>query len=428
MGIHSNGTTSNNGRPLRSVYLDHAATTGVLPEVVDVMLPYYTEKYGNPSSVHAWGRAAHQGMEGARRQVANVLGCRPREIVFTSGGTESDNMAMKGVAWAYKRSLRPTADGGRSTADDQHSPSTVHHPSSNGPGHIIISAIEHHAIIHSAEELEHFGFEVTTVPVDSYGIVDPRDVERAMRPDTVLVSIMYANNEIGTIQPVREIADIAHRGGAYFHTDAVQAGAYLPLKVDDLGADLLSLSAHKFYGPKGVGILYIRNGTVIVPIQHGGSQESRRRASTENVPGIVGLGAALARAHANLESEGDYIRGLRDRLIAGIIERIPGSHLMGHPTERLPNNANFCIEGLEAETLLLKLDMRGIGASSGAACASGSTEPSHVLRALGVPRDLAEGSLRLTLGLDNTADDIGYTLDVLASCVAELRTSEPARV
>ena len=408
MGIHSNGTTSNNGIPLRSVYLDHAATTGVLPEVLDAMIPYYTEKYGNPSSVHAWGRAAHQGMEGARRQVASVLACRPREIVFTSGGTESDNLALKGVAWAYRRGLNPNKQ-----------PDT-------GPGHIIISAIEHHAIIHSAEELEHFGFEVTTVPVDSYGIVDPDDVERAMRPNTVLVSIMYANNEIGTIQPVREIAGIAHKGGSYFHTDAVQGGAYLTLNVDSLGADLLSLSAHKFYGPKGVGILYIRNGTAILPIQHGGSQESRRRASTENVPGIVGLGAALARAHANLDAEGEYVRGLRGRLIAGIMERIPGVHLMGHPTTRLPNNANFCIEGIEAETLLLKLDMRGIGASSGAACASGSTEPSHVLRALGVSRDLAEGSLRLTIGIDNTAEDIEYTLDVLESCVVELRASEPA--
>lgn len=408
MGIHSNGTTSNNGIPQRSVYLDHAATTGVLPEVVDAIIPYYTEKYGNPSSVHAWGRAAHQGMEAARRQVSVVLGCRPREIVFTSGGTESDNLAMKGVAWAWRRR---TTDDGRPA---------------DGPGHIIISAIEHHAIIHSAEELEQHGFEITTVPVDSYGVVNPDDVARAMRPDTILVSIMYANNEIGTIQPVRQIADIAHAGGAYFHTDAVQAGGYLSLNVNELGADMLSLSAHKFYGPKGVGILYIKNGTAILPIQHGGSQESRRRASTENVPGIVGLGVALTRSHANLQAEGEYVRNLRDRLVNGIMERIPNVHYMGHPTERLPNNASFCIEGIEAETLLLKLDMRGIGASSGAACASGSTEPSHVLRALGVPRDLAEGSLRLTLGIDNTAEDIDYTLEVLQSCVAELRTSEPA--
>lgn len=408
MGIHSNGTTSNNGIPQRSVYLDHAATTGVLPEVVEAIIPYYTEKYGNPSSVHAWGRAAHQGMEAARRQVSVVLGCRPREIVFTSGGTESDNLAMKGVAWAYRRGLNP----GRQPSE--------------GPGHIIISAIEHHAIIHSAEELEQHGFEITTVPVDSYGVVNPEDVARAMRPDTILVSIMYANNEIGTIQPVRQIADIAHAGGAYFHTDAVQAGGYLSLDVNELGADLLSLSAHKFYGPKGVGILYIKNGTAILPIQHGGSQESRRRASTENVPGIVGLGAALTRSHANLQAEAEYVRNLRDRLVSGIMERIQGVHFMGHPTERLPNSASFCIEGIEAETLLLKLDMRGIGASSGAACASGSTEPSHVLRALGVPRDLAEGSLRLTLGIDNTAEDIDYTLEVLQSCVGELRTTEAA--
>ena len=257
-------------------------------------------------------------------------------------------------------------------------------------------------------------------------MVNPDDVARAMRPDTVLVSIMYANNEIGTIQPVREIADIAHAGGAYFHTDAVQAGGYLDLNVDRLGADLLSLSAHKFYGPKGVGILYIRQDTAIVPQQHGGSQESRRRASTENVPGIVGLGAALERAHANIVGETEYVRGLRDRLISGISERIPAAHLMGHPTNRLPNNANFCIEGIEGETMLLRLDMRGIGASSGAACASGSSEPSHVLRALGVPKELAQGSLRLTVGIDNSPEDIDYALDVLESCVSELRASEPA--
>jgi cysteine desulfurase len=408
MGIHSNNTTSNNGHPQRSVYLDHAATTGVLPEVVDAMLPFFTEKYGNPSSVHAWGRAAHQGMENARRQVASVLGSRPREIVFTSGGTESDNFAVKGVAWAYRRGLNPNKQP------------------TEGPGHIIISAIEHHAILHSAEELEQHGFETTVLPVDQYGTVNPEDVARAMRPGTVLVSIMYANNEIGTIQPVREIADIAHAGGAYFHTDAVQAGGYLDLNVDRLGADLLSLSAHKFYGPKGVGVLYIRHNTAIVPQQHGGSQESRRRASTENVPGIVGLGAALARAQAAVEVETEYVRGLRDRLIAGISERIAGVHLMGHPTNRLPNNANFCIEGVEGETMLLRLDMRGIGASSGAACASGSSEPSHVLRALGVPKELAQGSLRLTVGIDNSPDDIDYAIDVLENCVSELRSSEPA--
>jgi len=403
MGIHTNFTSSSNGLPRRSVYLDHAATTGVLPEVVEAMLPYYTEKYGNPSSVHAWGRSAHQGLENARRQVAQVLGCRPREVIFTSGGTESDNLAMKGVAWAYRRGMFPGKQP------------------SEGPGHIITSAIEHHAILHSAEELEQHGFEVTVLPVDRYGVVDPHDVARAMRPDTILVSIMYANNEIGTIQPVRDIADVAHRGGAYFHTDAVQAGGLLPINANDLGADLLSLSAHKFYGPKGVGVLYHKEETPLMPQQHGGSQESRRRASTENVPGIVGLATALVRAQQNLASETEYVRGLRDRIIAGIKERIPNTHLMGHPEQRLANNANFCIEGVEGETMLLKLDMRGVGASSGAACASGSTEPSHVLRALGVPRELAQGSLRLTTGIDNTQEDIQYALDVLATCVAELR-------
>ena len=405
MSIHTNGTTSSNGIPERSVYLDHAATTGVLPEVLEAMLPYYTEKYGNPSSVHAWGRAAHQGLENARRQVAGVLGCRPREVVFTSGGTESDNLAVKGVAWAYRRGMF-----------DNKQPS-------EGPGHVIISAIEHHAILHSAEELERHGFEVTTLPVDRYGVVSPDDVAAAIRPDTALVSIMYANNEIGTIQPVKEIADVAHARGALFHTDAVQAGGSLDLNVDRLGADLLSLSAHKFYGPKGVGVLYVRTNTPLLPQQHGGSQESRRRASTENVPGIVGLAAALTRAHRNLASERDYCQGLRDRLVAGIRERITDVHFMGHPEQRLANNANFCIRGVEGETMLLKLDMRGVGASSGAACASGSTEPSHVLRALGVPRELAQGSLRLTVGIDNTPEDIDYALDVLEACVAELRTA-----
>src|SRR5438876_1276387 len=328
MSIHTNGTTSSNGIPERSVYLDHAATTGVFPEVLEAMLPYFSVKYGNPSSVHAWGRAAHQGLENARREVATVPGCRPREVVFTSGGTESDNLAVKGVAWAYRRGMF-----------DARKPS-------EGLGHIIISAIEHHAILHSAEELERHGFEVTTLPVDEYGMVSPDDVAAAIRPDTALVSIMYANNEIGTIQPIKEIADVAHAGGALFHTDAVQAGGSLDLNVDRLGADLLSLSAHKFYGPKGVGVLYVRANTPLLPQQHGGSQESRRRASTENVRGIVGLGAALTRAHANQATEARFVQSLRDKIIDGVRERIPAVHFMGHPERRLPNNANFCIEGL----------------------------------------------------------------------------------
>ncbi|MDQ6693967.1 MAG: cysteine desulfurase, partial [Chloroflexota bacterium] len=306
MGIHTDSTSSSNGLPQRSVYLDHAATTSVLPEVLEVMLPYFTERYGNPSSVHAWGRAAHQGMENARRQVASVLGCRPREVVFTSGGTESDNFALKSAAWAYRRGLVTNKQPG------------------TGPGHLVVSAIEHHAILHSAEELERHGFETTVLPVDRYGRVSPDDVARAMRPDTILVSIMYANNEIGTIQPIEEIAGIAHRGGALFHTDAVQAGGYLDLSVERLGADMLSLSAHKFHGPKGVGVLYIKANTPLQPQQHGGSQESRRRASTENVPGIVGLAAALTRAHTNLSQETNYVRGLRDMLILGVTQRLEG--------------------------------------------------------------------------------------------------------
>src|SRR5437016_4217816 len=297
MSIHTNGTTSSNGIPERSVYLDHAATTAVLPEVVEAMLPYYSEKYGNPSSVHAWGRAAHQGMENARRQVASVLGSRPREVVLTSGGTESDNLAMKGVAWAYRRGLF-----------DKKQPS-------EGPGHIIISAIEHHAILHSAEELERHGFEVTTLPVDQYGVVSPDDVAAAIRPDTVLVSIMYANNEIGTIQPIKEIADVAHSRGVLFHTDAVQAGGSLDLNVDRLGADLLSLSAHKFYGPKGVGVLYVRRSTPFQPQQQGGGHERNRRAGTENVAGIVGTAVALQLGEERREENNAVCLRLRDRLI-----------------------------------------------------------------------------------------------------------------
>jgi cysteine desulfurase len=382
----------------------------MLPEVLEAMLPYFTERFGNPSSVHAWGRAAHQGMENSRRQVAAVLGCRPREVVFTSGGTEADNFAMKGVAWAYRRGAFPAKQ-----------------PSA-GPGHVIISAIEHHAILHSAEDLEQHGFEVTVLPVDRQGMLDPDDVGRAVRADTILVSIMYANNEIGTVQPIKAIADIAHSQGALFHTDAVQAGGALDMDVQHLGADLLSLSAHKFYGPKGVGVLYVKANTPLLPIQHGGSQESRRRASTENVPGIVGLGAALHRAHQSMASEREYVQGLRDKLVSGIMGRIERVHFMGHTQNRLPNNANFCIEGVDGETMLLKLDMRGIGASSGAACASGSSEPSHVLRAIGVPRELAQGSLRLTVGIDNTPEDIEYALDVLEGCVADLRAGTVSAV
>ncbi len=399
MGIHTNGTTSSNGLPLRSVYLDHAATTSVHPEVLDAMLPYFTERYGNPSSVHAWGRAAHQGLEGARRQVAAVLGCRPREVVFTSGGTESDNFALKGVAWAYRRGLFPNKQP------------------SQGPGHIITSAIEHHAILHSAEDLEKHGFEVTVLPVDQFGRVSPDAVAQAIRPDTVLVSVMYANNEIGTIQPIAEISAIAHEHGALFHTDAVQAAAYLDINVGKLGADLLSLSAHKFYGPKGVGVLFVRKGTPMWFQQRGGSQEAGRRGGTENVPLVVGMGEALSRADAIREQYAAHCRELRDRLWDQLQERVPGILRNGtvDPELAQPNILNVVLPGVQGETMLLNLDLLGVSASAGSACTTGNPEPSHVVRAIGRSDEECRASLRFSVGRGNSLSE----MDEAASMVAE---------
>jgi cysteine desulfurase len=382
------------------IYLDHAATTPVHPDVVQAMLPFFTERGGNPSSVHHRGRAATQGLESARRAVAGVLGCRPREVVFTGGGSEADNLALKGAAYAHRMAGHATS-------------------------HIISIPIEHHAIGHTLDFLETQGFAVTQVPVDSTGRVSVADIERAIRPDTCLITVMYANNEIGTIQPIAEIGALARRHGILFHTDAVQAGGALPMRVADLNVDLLSLSAHKFYGPKGVGVLYVRTGTKIFPILHGGAQEHSLRAGTENVPGIVGLAAAFTRAHARRAQEVAHVTALRDRLIAGIQARIPDAHLQGHPTERLPNNAAFCFAGCSGEDLLLMLDLAGICASSGAACTAGSTQPSHVLIAIGTPLDLARGSLRLTLGAENTEAEIDYAVDTLERIVHELRTHRP---
>ncbi|HMA37041.1 MAG TPA: cysteine desulfurase family protein [Chloroflexia bacterium] len=382
------------------IYLDHAATTPTHPDVLQAMLPFFTTRAGNPSSVHHRGRAAHQGLESARRAVAGILGCRTREVVFTGGGSEADNLAIKGVAYQHR---------------------AAGHPSS----HVISIPIEHHAVGHTLDHLASQGFAVTQVPVDRYGQVAVAEIERAIRPDTCLITVMYANNEVGTIQPIAALGALAHRHGILFHTDAVQAGGSLPIRVDELQVDLLSLSAHKFYGPKGVGVLYVRSGTQLTPLLHGGGQEHSVRAGTENVPGIVGLAAALTRAYAQAPAEGPRITALRDRLIAGILARIPDAHLQGHPTERLPNNAAFCFAGVSGEDLLLRLDLAGICASSGSACTSGSTKPSHVLTACGTPLDLARGSLRLTLGTDNTADDVDYTLDTLEQIVSELRTRLP---
>jgi len=386
----------------RTIYLDHAATTAVDPRVVEAMLPYFTDYYGNPSSVHHKGREAQQALEDARSTVADILGCKPREVIFVSCGTESDNLAIRGVAFAahYRRHVeRP---------------------------HIIISPIEHHAVSRTCEQLEKvFGYEVTYLPVDEYGLVDPADLERAIQPHTVLVSITYANNEVGTIEPIAELAAVAQAHDVPFHTDAVQAGGSLDLNVDRLGVDLLSLSAHKFYGPKGVGVLYQRRGTSMLPMQTGGAHERNRRAGTENVPGIVGLARALELTQEGQAEENARLIRLRDKLIAGVLERIPYSRLTGHPIQRLPNNASFVFEFVEGEGILLLLDSEGICGSSGSACASAEIEPSHVLTAMGVPVEVAHGSLRLTLGRENTDADVDRVLEVLPPIIQRLRDMSP---
>lgn len=384
----------------KGVYLDHAATTPVDPRVVEAMLPFWTERYGNPSSIYRLGRDAAKALNGARERIAGILRADPSEIIFTSCGTESDNLAIRGVAFAQR---------------------------ARGKGnHIITSSVEHHAVGHTVEQLvKKFGFEATFLPVDHYGMVDPDAVARAIRPDTVLITIMYANNEVGTIQPIAEIGRIAKEHGIPFHTDAVQAGGALPLDVHALNVDLLSLSAHKFYGPKGVGLLYVRKGTPLWPMQTGGSQERNRRAGTENVAFAVGMATALELAYAELEQTNSRVRTLRDRLIAGVLERIPDVELTGHPTLRLPNSASFVVKYVEGEAMLLNLDMKGIFASSGSACTSMSLSPSHVLTAMGFPPEIAHGSLRLTLGKGNTEEEIDYVLDVLPEIVSRLRAMSP---
>ncbi len=377
------------------IYLDHAATTPIDPAVLDAMLPYLTSCFGNPSGIYAAGREARAGLDRARAAIANILNCSAREIVFTSGGTESDNLAVKGVALAQRLQGR-----GR---------------------HIVTTAIEHHAVLHSVQYLERLGFEATYVLPGPDGIVRVEEIAAAIRDDTVLVSVMYANNEIGTIQPIREIAEMARARGVPVHTDAVQAAGMLPLDVEALGVDLLSLSAHKFYAPKGVGLLYVRRGTPILWQQSGGSQEGNRRAGTENVAGIVGMAVALERAYQEIEARNAHCLNLRERLIDGILARIPGTRLNGDRERRLPNNVNVSFERIEGETLLLNLDLHGIAASSGSACTTGSTEPSHVLTALGLPPDLVGGSVRLTVGKDNTREEIDRTLAVLEESVARLR-------
>ncbi|MFO7295523.1 MAG: cysteine desulfurase NifS [Clostridia bacterium] len=381
----------------RRIYMDHAATTYTKQEVLEEMMPYFKEVYGNPSSVHSFGREARKAVDLARERTAAALNASPEEIYFTAGGTESDNWAIKGVALANK-------DRGN---------------------HIITTSIEHHAVLHTCQYLEKMGFEVTYLPVDSYGLVDPEQVKEAITDKTILISVMFANNEIGTIEPIKEIGQIARERGIYFHTDAVQAVGQVPIDVKDMNIDLLSLSAHKFYGPKGVGALYIRKGVKLHPFMHGGAQERNRRAGTENVPGIVGLGKAIELATSNLEETSKRLTAMRDRLISGVLNNIEYVRLNGHPTKRLPGNANFSFEFIEGESLLLSLDMKGIAASSGSACTSGSLDPSHVLLAIGLPHEIAHGSLRLTLGDDNTDEDIDYVLEVLPGIVNRLREMSP---
>ncbi len=388
-----------NRAPDGIVYMDHAGTTPLSPDVLQSMMPYFTELFGNPSSIHTVGQEARYALDEARERVARVLNCRPREVVFTSGGTESDNAAIVGAATA----LQETGN------------------------HIITSSVEHHAVLHTAQHLESQGFEVTFLPVDSKGMVQPEAVQRAITDRTTLVSIMYANNEIGVVNPIPEIAQVIKQRAAelsrtiLFHTDAVQAAGYLDLDVKMLGVDLLSLSGHKFHGPKGTGVLFIRRGAPFLPYLLGGGQERERRSGTENIPGIVGLSVALEMANARREETSRHCASLRDRIVAQVLEQVPGSRLNGHATQRLPNNANFSFPGVEGEPILLGLDMAGIAASSGSACSSGSLEPSHVLLALGQSAEVARGSLRLTLGRDNTEEQVDYLINALVDLVERLR-------
>ena len=380
------------------VYLDHSATTPLDPEVLQAMMPYLTDEFGNASSVYGLGQRARQAIDQARDEVADYYGVAAKEIVFTSGGTEGDNFALQGIA-------QRNADRGR---------------------HVITSTIEHDAVLRSADALEQAGFEVTRLPVDRTGLVDPADLGRALRPDTILVSVMHANNEIGTIEPIRELVAVTReRSSAYFHTDAVQSTGKIATRVDELGVDLLSMSAHKLHGPKGAGCLVVRSGVRLLPQILGGGHERNRRAGTENVAGIVGLAKAIGIARRDMAKNTTHLTALRDRLIAGVLGRIAAAELTGHPVNRLPHHASFLFEGVEGESLLLQLDMDGFAASSGSACTSGSLEPSHVILALGYPRERALGSLRLSVGKGNTEGEIELVLDRLPGMVARLRAMAP---
>ncbi len=379
------------------IYLDNAATTPVLPEVLDAMLPYYRVRYGNPSSLHLLGRQAREAVEASRAKVAAFIGATDKEIVFTSGGTEADNLAVKGVAYALRKKGR----------------------------HIITSQIEHHAVLRACSSLEQEGFDVTYLPVDSTGLVDPARVEDAITDRTVLISIMHANNEVGTIEPLESIGRVAQETGIVFHTDAVQTLGHIPVSVDRLGVDLLSASGHKLYGPKGIGALYVREGTEIQPLLHGGGQERKRRASTENVAGIVGFAKSIEVAESEMIERERRVQGLRDRLVRGVLEGLDQSYLNGHPTCRLPGNANLTIRHVEGEAMVLALDALDICTSTGSACSSGELEPSHVLQAMGLPPVDIHSSIRLSVGATNTSEEVDYAIEAVIESARKLRVMSP---
>lgn len=381
----------------KMIYLDNAATTRTAPEVVEAMLPYFTEFYGNASTVYEFGGKSKEAVSKAREMIAGTIGAKDNEIYFTAGGSESDNWAIKAAAEAYKTKGK----------------------------HIITSKIEHHAVLHTCQWLEQNGYEVTYLDVDENGVVKLEQLKQAIRPDTILITIMFANNEIGTVEPVAEIGKIAREHGVLFHTDAVQAFGQLPIDVDELNIDMLSGSAHKLNGPKGIGFLYIRKGVKIRSFVHGGAQERKRRAGTENVPGIVGFGKAAELAAANMDKRTAKEAELRDYLMERVMKEVPFTRVNGHRKNRLPNNVNFCFQFIEGESLLIMLDMEGICASSGSACTSGSLDPSHVLLAIGLPHEIAHGSLRLTLGADTTKEDIDVTVEAIKKIVTQLRNMSP---
>jgi cysteine desulfurase len=382
----------------RRVYLDHNASTPIHPEVLAEMLPYFSEVFGNPSSIHAFGRDAREGVDRARERVARFLGVAPQEVVFTSGGTESDNFGVKGLAYAHDT------------------------------GHLITSSIEHHAVLRACQALESEGFDVTYVGVDASGVVDPDDIRRAIRSDTIAISIMHANSEVGSLQPIAAIGRVAREHGVPFHVDAVQTFGKVSIELDAFGIDALSFSGHKIYGPKGVAGLWIRKGTRMVAIQHGGEHERRRRAGTENVPGIVGLGKAAEVRGRDMHAEAERLTVLRNRLINGVRDRVPDVRLSGHPIERLPGTASFLFRHVESESIVLGLDLKGIGVSAGSACTSGNVEPSHVLVAMGIPLDWAMGAVRCSLGRSTTAEDIDYVIECVEPLVRKLRQAMPAGV